>query len=92
MGLRGVLASINKARDAHIVKQEVEAEQELARFRAKTVRETERARLVAERSLAYAEADKAKAIALKAEAERKRAEKELKGEGFLVRTMRGLRR
>ena len=92
MGLRSVLARISKARDARILKQEIEAEQELARFKTKTARETERARLVTERSLAYAEANKAKATALNAEVERKRAEKELKGEGFLGRTTRGLRR
>ena len=92
MGLGSVLAKISKARDACIEKQEIEAEQVLVRFKAKTVRETERARLVAERSLAYAEADKAKATALKAETERKKAEKELKGESFLERTIKGLRR
>ena len=92
MGLRSVLARIGKARDARIERREIEAEQEWSRFKAKTVRETERARLVAERSLAYAEADKAKATALKAETERKKAEKELKGESFLERTIKGLRR
>jgi len=85
MGLRSVLARISKARD-------VRAEQEWSKFKIRTARETEQAKLVAERSLAYAEADKAKAIALNAEIERKRAEKELKGEGFLRRTIRGLRR
>ncbi|MBU1067884.1 hypothetical protein KKE60_08860 [Patescibacteria group bacterium] len=92
MGLKSVLTRINKARDAHIEKQEIDAELELARFKAKAVRETERAKLVAERSLAYAEANKAKAIAFKAEAERKQAERELKGEGFFARVIKELRR
>jgi len=90
MGLGSVLARISKARDARIEKREVEAEQGLARFKAKTARETERAKLVTERSFAYAEADKAKATALNAEVERKKAEKELKGEGFLRQIVRGL--
>ena len=85
MGLRSVLARISKARDAR-------AEQEWSKFKIKTARETEQAKLVTERSFAFAEANKAKTVALNAEIERKRAEKELKGEGFLGRTIRGLRR
>ena len=92
MRLRSVIARINKARDDRIEKQEVDAAQELVRFKAKTVRETERARLVTERSLAYAEVNKAKAVALKAEAARKQAEKELKGQGFFERAIKELRR
>jgi len=92
MKLRSALARISKARDARIEKREVDAEHELIRFKAKAVRETERAKLVAERSLAYAEANKAKAVALRAEAERKQAERELKGQGFFSRAIRELRR
>ena len=92
MGLKSVLARISKVRDTRIEKREIEAEQEFERFKVKTARETERAKLVTERSLAYAEANKAKAKALKAEAERKQAERELKGQGFFERTIRELRR
>ena len=92
MGLGSVLTRMSKARDARIEKREAEADQEWSRFKAKTAREIEQANLVTERSLASAKADKAKATALNAEIERKKAEKELKGEGFLQRTIKELRK
>ena len=90
MRLKGVIAKINKARDAYIVRREKEAEQNLERLKTKTAREKERARLVKERAKVREEADRAKASAIRAEVERKKAERELREMGTFSRIMKSL--